>query len=486
MLGVARFSVLTRGLAACLALAFAGPALAQGGAQTVQEAVQLYRNGNTQGAISALEQIVAQKPEDVDALGWLGFLYLRMDKPEDAIPPLERALAKQPNSIEVLNNLGSSYLATSQYDKALPHFQRVSQLQPDRFEAWYNIGTIHLKKREWTPALEAYSRAARLKPDDAFTQNNLAAVYEGQKNFDRAATHYAKASDLRKDNAAFARNAGFAFLQAGKASSAAPFFERAYALDPSDLKVVIALANHYIRVGRATEGLKLYQAIEASAGDRPEYWYNYGVLKASTGDKAGAEAAYRRALDSSPNDLDALNNLGLLLLEKGENEEAKVVFDKLAGLNSKSTEAKLNLAAACARTNDLDRAIELWKEVIRAEPGRQSVRLSLADALWKAGDYGGARYHYNQLCLMNPANADAHNGLGLWHLSQNEPTKAEAEFRLAIKHRPNFAHAYNNLGVALDKLNRRPQAIQALQKALQIDPDFEEAKKNLERLKGSE
>jgi hypothetical protein len=40
--------------------------------------------------------------------------------------------------------------------------------------------------------------------------------------------------------------------------------------------------------------------------------------------------------------------------------------------------------------------------------------------------------------------------------------------------------------VALDKLNKRPQAIQALQKALQIDPNFAEARANLDRLKGSE
>ena len=98
----------------------------------------------------------------------------------------------------------------------------------------------------------------------------------------------------------------------------------------------------------------------------------------------------------------------------------------------------------------------------------------------------GARYHYNQIVLVQPANADAHNGLGLWHLSKNESAKAKAQFRLAIQHRPRFAAAYNNLGVALDKLNKRPQAIQALQKALQIDPNFAEARANLDRLKGSE
>ena len=43
-----------------------------------------------------------------------------------------------------------------------------------------------------------------------------------------------------------------------------------------------------------------------------------------------------------------------------------------------------------------------------------------------------------------------------------------------------------HIEVALDKLNKRPQAIQALEKALQIDPNFAEARSNLDRLKVSE
>src|SRR5689334_3698828 len=119
---------------AVVAMVVFGSALAQNPAdnafkQEVKNAIQLYKDGKLDQAITALEKLVADRPEDSDALGWMGFLYLRADKPAQAVPPLEKALAKNPNSVELLNNLGSSHLALGHGEEALPYFQKVSQLQ---------------------------------------------------------------------------------------------------------------------------------------------------------------------------------------------------------------------------------------------------------------------------------------------------------------------------------------------------------------------
>jgi tetratricopeptide (TPR) repeat protein len=190
--------------------------------QDVQKAVALYREGKLDDAIASLEKTVVEFPEDEDALGWMGFLYLRADRAASAIPLLQKALSKKPGSTDLLNNLGSSHLALKQFDQALPYFRQVAIAQPERFEAWYNIGTINLRKQDWVAAVDAFGRAARIRPEDAFVQNNLGSALEGQKNFERAASHYANASNLRKDNPAFARNAAFTFLRLQKPAAASP------------------------------------------------------------------------------------------------------------------------------------------------------------------------------------------------------------------------------------------------------------------------
>ena len=58
-------------------------------------------------------------------------------------------------------------------------------------------------------------------------------------------------------------------------------------------------------------------------------------------------------------------------------------------------------------------------------------------------------------------------------------------FERAIEINPNYSDAWNNYGVALQRLNRIDEAISAYSKALEIDPNNETAKNNLQILQSS-
>src|SRR5438876_3369735 len=64
-----------------------------------------------------------------------------------------------------------------------------------------------------------------------------------------------------------------------------------------------------------------------------------------------------------------------------------------------------------------------------------------------------------------------------------------AASRAALKLRPNYAEAWNNIGAAYDKLGRYEEAVAACEQALRYKPDFELARNNLtyarEKLKDS-
>ena len=49
----------------------------------------------------------------------------------------------------------------------------------------------------------------------------------------------------------------------------------------------------------------------------------------------------------------------------------------------------------------------------------------------------------------------------------------------AIAIKPDYAEAYNNLGVTYNKLGQLEQAVQAYEEALKIDPDYADAHNNL-------
>lgn len=452
--------------------------------QGVITAASTYRAGKLDEAIAAFEALQAKAPDNPDVLAWLGFLYLRKDQPAKAVPVLEKAAELRPKDLEVLNNLGNAYVATEQNDKALEMYQQVAELNPKMFEPWYNIGNIQLVKQDYAKAVDAYKKAAALKPDDAFVQNNLGAAHEGLKQSEAAAACYMKAATLRPDNRIFARNAGFAYLRLRQDAKALPYLEKASA-DKNDAQVILALAEAYGRLDRKADALKLLESAQTNLAANATYWFNLGVLRNQAGDTAGAEVAYKNALQIDENDPDSLNNLGLLLFRKRQFEEAAELFGKLAGLTPSSMAAKINQASSLAMAGRLTRATEIWKEIVKAEPSRLDVRLDLAAALWKLGDKEGAKYHYSQVLLQDKVNPRALNGMGLWNLDEANLPQAESFFRQAIAAKKDYVPAYVNLAVTLEKLNRKADAIKVLEQALTIDPKSDDVRKNLARMKGT-
>jgi tetratricopeptide (TPR) repeat protein len=450
-------------------------------AQKVVAASGLYNSGKVDEALREFEALYASNPESVDVQAWLGFLYLKTNQHSKAVPVLEKAAAARPDSPDIAMNLGNAYMSTGMNDKALAQFEKVAQLQPERFEAVYNLGVLHLNKDN-AKAAEYLTKATEISPDNAVAHNNLGLAYEGQKMSDKAAASFAKASDLDKDSPVYAKNAGFAYVRARNQGAAITFLERAKTLDSADNDVKVALAEMYMRSGRKPDAIGMYAELEPVMGTNANYWYNMGVVKSDMGDREGAEAAFRKSL-AIEDDLETRNNLGLLLFERGEYAESRDMFKGAMTISPNNIGVQLNYAAASLKAGDLPTAVDIWKRVIRSNPERNDVRLQLANALWQTDDRAGAGYHYRQVLARDRANAEALNGAGLVHLTEDRLGEAESAFRSAIASNGKLVPAYNNLAIALERQNKKAEAIKVLERALQIDPDNADIQDNLKRMK---
>ncbi|HEX4713338.1 MAG TPA: tetratricopeptide repeat protein, partial [Ktedonobacteraceae bacterium] len=94
-------------------------------------------------------------------------------------------------------------------------------------------------------------------------------------------------------------------------------------------------------------------------------------------------------------------------------------------------------------------------------------------------------YWQNGVSLMthalacNSDNSLAHNNLGVALARQGKLPEAIQHFERALQLKPDYAEAYDNLGAALVRQGKLPEAIEQYERALQLKPDYVEACNNL-------
>ncbi len=88
------------------------------------------------------------------------------------------------------------------------------------------------------------------------------------------------------------------------------------------------------------------------------------------------------------------------------------------------------------------------------------------------GDPSSARTAYERAIAIDPAYAAAHFNLARTHLLLLQHSAAEAEFRAAVRLRNEFPEAWVGLAGALEAQGRDEEAIEALDRAIAMRPDY--------------
>jgi cytochrome c-type biogenesis protein CcmH/NrfG len=130
----------------------------------------------------------------------------------------------------------------------------------------------------------------------------------------------------------------------------------------------------------------------------------------------------------------------------------------------------------------------LWHGVIAsihaATPVESSKRaVEQASDLFQAGDVDGAIAMLNKTTELNPSSAEAYHLLGrIYFQGKKKPREAAAAFAQAIKLKPAYPEALNDLAEVYVAQGKSAEAEQALKRAIEIDPKHEDSYVDLAKL----
>jgi arylsulfatase A-like enzyme/tetratricopeptide (TPR) repeat protein len=114
-------------------------------------------------ATNILQAVVAEHPDDVEALNSLGVIASRRGQHDFARATLQKVVELDPTSARAYANLAADALAAGKLDEAVPDLRRAIELDQHAYDALFNLGMAlwELGRRdEAAPVLERFAREA--------------------------------------------------------------------------------------------------------------------------------------------------------------------------------------------------------------------------------------------------------------------------------------------------------------------------------------
>ena len=144
-----------------------------------------------------------------------------------------------------------------------------------------------------------------------------------------------------------------------------------------------------------------------------------------------AETALRRAAELEPKSAEIWNNLGLVALARGRDNEAFKAFDKAVSLDDNFIDARLNKAAVLLDCGDYARALPELESAARVRPDDPDVLVALGVARRGMGKTEEARRAYEGALAVAPEFPAAHFNLGILYMDFL-PDKKKAREHLQV------------------------------------------------------
>ncbi len=393
-----------------------------------------------------------------------------------ALQAIDASLKSTPSDARLWMLRGAALYGLGRPKESLAAYRKAIQLQPRLMPALQAAAQIEYSTRD-PNAPKTLAAILALDP-----RNQVAHAMSGVLAFEAqdctaAVSHFEKAVPQVEQQKGSLQQYGYCLLQLNRATEAASIFQRLLSMGETDSKVRLNLVLSLAAANRPAEAIQALQPMAQASVPDADVLGLLGELYRANQQTEDAIAAFRRGIELYPKEerlyigLAALcsyynsGELGLEILEIGlKNIPLSSRLYAMRGvLNSQMGRRESSIA-------DFERASEL-------SPGEHIGRTGLALTLLQEGRMDDLIQEARQQLRKNPNDSSSHFLLAQALLrkgaQKGDAAFAEAQSALerAVQIDPKFDQAWALLGkVSLD-LGKHPLAIKELETALKLKSD---------------
>jgi Flp pilus assembly protein TadD len=202
----------------------------------------------------------------------------------------------------------------------------------------------------------------------------------------------------------------------------------------------------------------------------------------SEGDVKGALLEARRALFTTPSDVETLTVVAKLARRAGQPEMSAEAWGRIAELTPDDALPLIAQARALNQMKDYAGAVMAGREASSRDSGNVEAFQVTGIAQLAMNELSGAIASFEKAVELEPNHGWALNNLGFACLRANQNERAVIALEHAAEVLPHVAYVQNNLGVALERVGRGDEAKAAYQHAMDLSPKYVKARINAARV----
>lgn len=438
------------------------------------------------------DEILKANPNDEGALVYQAQMQISSGDVNDAAQKLETVIKNNPKNAEGHYALGVAYDKLGYTERAESEWREALRLQPNMLDAARSLASAAMRQGDSATLEEASSQLIVLQPvsPEGYALRALANI--NRKRFGEAE------QDIRRA-IAIAPQSAFGYAQLGNLnlvqkqySEASAAYQDALIRNPDSTDALRGLMNTMVAQNQIDKAIAAAHAQIAKSPSNSSFYDLLGtVLFLNKKDLAGAETSFAKSLSLEKQNSDALLKLCEVQAAKGEMDQAIATARQGISDNPRNVDLYILLGRFYESKSDWTQAEAAYRNALNINPQHPLASINLAKLMLQTGGNLDVALSLAQTAHRSLPNSPAITDTLAWvHYQKGAYQSAIGLLQEALSlqekvHAPDNSEIHYHLGMAYAKSGQTAFARQQLERAIKLNPNSVDAKKQLAQLKSS-
>lgn len=414
--------------------------------------------------------------------------FLDNDQVDAAIDNYRSALVQNPKNARASDGLSNALTAKgidvagdSNNPAAMVYFEEAVKWDKKNDVAYAKLGALQDAKGQKSQAAANYEKALAINPEYTTLYAPLAVAYldSGEIAKAEAALQKNEAGGTETAETKFLR--GLVFYKQNNNTEAMSAFDRSLALDGAYAPAQYYRGQVFARMGQPDQAVAAYKkALEVNPSYSPAS-FDLGIAYYNKGDYNNAAIAYQNVVTAEPNNYQAHANLASTYRQLERYPEANAEY-KLASVGIKDADMYSEWGFCLGKTAEWDKSVARLEEAKVMSPtaidnsnlgwgyyNAANAQTAAKDDAAAKANYAKAKASLQTATEQDPKLDAAYANLGSTHNKLGEFQAAVDVLNIALGLRPNWVIAVNQLGLGFRGLGDLANAVATFQRVVNLD-----------------